>query len=193
MAFIRRENLNLANALTLLRVLLIPVFCLLKIAGRNTAALAVFLLAGVTDILDGYAARKLKVVTDFGKLLDPLADKLMVLSALLLFVVRGVFPLSALLILFGKELLVVVGGLLLYRRKQVVSSRHIGKAAQCVLFISLSLGFFHDRLCAAGLPIHRVLLWVAVGLSLAALFFYGYTNVLRHGADPPQPPADKAP
>ena len=78
--------LNLPNALTLLRLLLIPVFVVLMANNRMMPALGVFVFASLTDILDGWIARRYQLVTDFGKLADPLADKLMVLSAIPMFV-----------------------------------------------------------------------------------------------------------
>ena len=73
---------TIPNVLTILRIILIPVFVVLFFKGQKMAALAVFCAASLTDMLDGYLARKLNQITDFGKLFDPLADKLMVLTAM---------------------------------------------------------------------------------------------------------------
>ena len=74
---------NVPNVLTMIRIALIPVFVVLYVNGQQKAALAVFLAASFTDYLDGYLARKLNQITAFGKLMDPLADKIMVLTAFL--------------------------------------------------------------------------------------------------------------
>ena len=85
----QESNINLPNVLTLVRILLIPVFVMLLIdptPDRALAAAIVFVVAAVTDLLDGYVARKTGQITKLGRLLDPIADKLLVLSALILLV-----------------------------------------------------------------------------------------------------------
>ncbi len=100
---IGQESLNLPNLLTLVRILLIPVFTALFITptpDRSLSAAIVFVVAAVTDLLDGYIARRTGQVTKLGKLLDPIADKLLVLSALILLVnVDRVSALVAILVI----------------------------------------------------------------------------------------------
>ncbi|MBX3321033.1 MAG: CDP-diacylglycerol--glycerol-3-phosphate 3-phosphatidyltransferase [Nitrospira sp.] len=103
------DSLNVPNVLTLLRILLIPVFIILFVnptPDQSLAAAIVFAVAAVTDMLDGYIARRTGQVTKLGKLLDPLADKLLVLSALIL--LMNVERVSALVVLLivGRELAV---------------------------------------------------------------------------------------
>ena len=84
--------MNTANKLTLLRIILIPVFLLvlyLDFPGCNWVALGIFIVASLTDMLDGYVARHYNQITDMGKFMDPLADKMLVLSAMCWFVERG--------------------------------------------------------------------------------------------------------
>ncbi|MGZ8393539.1 MAG: CDP-diacylglycerol--glycerol-3-phosphate 3-phosphatidyltransferase [Nitrospira sp.] len=99
----QESNINLPNVLTLVRILLIPVFIMLLIdptPDRALAAAVVFIVAAVTDLLDGYVARKTGQITKLGRLLDPIADKLLVLSALILLVqVDRVSALIAILII----------------------------------------------------------------------------------------------
>ena len=99
----QESNINLPNVLTLVRILLIPVFVLLLLdptPDRSLAAAIVFVIAAVTDLLDGYVARKTGQITKLGRLLDPIADKLLVLSALILLVqVDRVTALVAILII----------------------------------------------------------------------------------------------
>ena len=78
-----RKNLNVPNVLTMIRLLLVPVYVALFVSGQKYAALVTFLAASLTDLLDGRIARKYNLITDFGKLVDPFADKVMVLTALL--------------------------------------------------------------------------------------------------------------
>ena len=110
-----------ASKITLVRVVLIPVFMLLLYLSPNAAwikwaALAVFIIASLTDLVDGKIARKYGQVSDFGKFLDPLADKLLVISAMCIFCEWGIFPAWALMIVLTREFavtglrLIAVGG-----------------------------------------------------------------------------------
>ncbi len=172
----KQSNLNLPNALTMLRLLLIPVFIWLMAADRMMSALVVFVFASLTDILDGWIARKWNLVTDFGKLFDPLADKLMVLSVMAMHAIKGIAPLAAILILFVKEALMLVGGLLLLKKQIVVYSQALGKMAQFVTVIALVLCFFHEDFNRLGQPIHLWTLWTGVGLALASFVYYANVN-----------------
>lgn len=168
-----KENIwNVPNALTMLRMALIPVYWALMMNDRRYAALAVFIFASLTDILDGFIARKYHLITNFGKLMDPLADKLMVLSVMLSLALKGIAPWPALAILLAKEGLMVLGGALLYRRGVVVYAIWIGKLAQAVVVASLIACFFSDWFFSIGCPVHLILLWTAVALTLCALGVY---------------------
>ena len=95
-----------ASKLTLLRVLMIPAFMAVFLLGSHWIALAIFVLASITDFVDGYIARHYHQVSDFGKFLDPLADKLLVFSAMLIFVQWGRMPAWAVMIVLTRELAV---------------------------------------------------------------------------------------
>lgn len=167
------ENLNVPNALTVIRLLLIPVFCCLMWRGSEMAALVVFLFAGFTDLVDGFIARRFNQITDFGKLMDPLADKIMVLSVMIMLVLNGIAPAAAVIVLLIKELIMILGGIYALRvKKVVVFSRPIGKMAQLVTFLGLVLCFFHRHFAAPILPWHLIVLWTGMGLALIALVFY---------------------
>ena len=163
---------TIPNILTLLRLLLVPVFAVVFLKGHPKAALAVFAVASLTDLLDGYLARKLNQISDFGKLMDPLADKLMVLTALICQGIAGVFPWSAIGIVAGKELILVAGGMYMLSRNVVVYSNLAGKAAQVFFILSLVLSFFHEELAAWGVRLDIILLWVTVALAVIALIIY---------------------
>ncbi len=96
--------MNLPNKLTILRVLLVPVFMLILLMGWSKyIALGIFLIASITDLLDGHIARKYNLVTDFGKFMDPLADKLLVTSAMLIFVQWGQLPAWLVMVVIARE------------------------------------------------------------------------------------------
>ena len=169
------------NVLTMLRIVLIPVFVIVFFntpkEQDRIAALVVFAVASITDMFDGMLARKLNQITDFGKLFDPLADKVMVITALICQAVYGVFPWIAIIIVAAKELIMLLGGLFMLSRDVVVYSNYVGKTAQVFFIASLLLSFFHPSLEAAefrvlGMTPDLLLLWITVALSLAALVVY---------------------
>ncbi len=169
---------NVPNALTMLRILLIPVFAVLFLNGHTMAALAVYCAAALTDLADGHIARKYHMITDFGKLMDPLADKLMTITMGVCMVIRGVVPAAIVIILAAKELLMVLGGLLLLKKGSVAYSKWIGKMAQAVVVCGFLLAFFSEQFSAWGVPgLHIVVLWIGVGLTLCALGYYAAAMV----------------
>jgi len=176
-----KKNANVPNALTLLRLLLVPVYVVLFVKGRKYAALLTFMVASFTDLLDGYIARKYNLITDFGKLMDPLADKVMVLTAMFSMVfgnrhIPGVIPLAAVLVLFAKEAYLMYGSYRLLKRGLVVHSQMSGKVAHCAFILGLVLSYFHDQLAEAlpWLPvgIDVIIIWLAVAIALYAMVFY---------------------
>ena len=176
----REKILNVPNVLTMIRALLIPVYWVLFMDGRHYIALAVFIIASLTDLLDGYIARKYHLITNFGKLMDPLADKLMVLSVMLSLVIKEFVCWPPLAIILIKEGLMVLGGAVMLKKGIVVYAEKIGKYAQATTVLALVLSFFSKDawFVSMGFPLHEVILWIAVVLTLCALCFYG-RNAIR--------------
>ena len=175
---------TIPNVLTMLRLILIPVFVVLFFSGQRKAALAVFVAASLTDMLDGFLARRLNQITDFGKLFDPLADKLMVLTAMVCQAIAGVFPWAAIIIVACKELYMVLGGMFMLKRGVVVYSNLIGKAAQVCFIASLVLSFFHREFEDAGTKLlgltpDILLLWITVVLAILAMIVYTVKTVRK--------------
>ncbi len=168
---------NVPNVLTMLRILLIPVFVVLHAKGMSKWALAVFLLASFTDFLDGYLARKNNQITAFGKLMDPLADKVMVCTALLCQAIGGVLPWVAFGVVLGKELLMVLGGVIMLNHGVVVYSNMWGKVAQCMFILALVMSFFHEEFLTWGVPLDSIVLWASVALTLVAMLIYAVQAV----------------
>lgn len=133
--------MNLPNLLTILRILLIPVFYSLYQKGMYGCALLVFLLASFTDYLDGHLARKWNQITNFGKLADPAADKLMVLTALFSLAADNRIPWFAPVVILCKELAMVCGSLFMLGKKVVVQANIWGKIATVCFIVSLALVF----------------------------------------------------
>ena len=172
------------NALTMLRLVLVPVFAALYLAGHTYPALIVFCVASITDMFDGLLARKLNQITSFGKVFDPLADKLMVLTTLVCHVVKGVFPWPPLAVIAAKELIMVIGGTLLVRKGVVPYANLYGKVATVFFMAALIAGFFHRVFLEWGFALDELLLWTAVGLALFALGNYAWKGI-RQLKDPP--------
>ena len=182
-----RQNWNVPNALTLIRLFLVPVYIVLFAIGDKYSALTVFLLASFTDLLDGRIARKYNLITDFGKLMDPLADKVMVVTAMFSMAIGNktipaVIPWLAVIILFIKELIMVVGSAIMLRYQIVVYSTIVGKVAQCMFIASLLAVYFHEwfvKTCAGWfMPLDLLMMWASILLALWALYIY-VTRSLR--------------
>lgn len=170
---------NVPNVLTMLRLALIPVFVVLFCTGHDKWALITFIVASATDFLDGYIARKHNLITAFGKLMDPLADKVMVVTALLCQTITGNFPVVAFVIVMLKELMMIFGGAFMLKRDIVVYSNMLGKTAQVAFIAALVLCFWHRELAAVNVPVDVWVLWIAVALALAAMIDYAIGAVKK--------------
>ncbi len=136
--------MNLANKLTLLRVIMIPAFLgVLYWGGPNSEyiALAIFVIASLTDFLDGYIARSRGLVTDFGKFMDPLADKVLVTTAMLWFVQTGVMPAWAVAVVIFREFAISGIRLIAAERGRVIAAAWSGKIKTAATMVFLMLMF----------------------------------------------------
>ena len=165
---------HIPNILSVLRIGMVGVFVYLFCAGRHVAALCVYVLAFLTDILDGYLARRNNWITNIGKLLDPLADKLLLVAALICIYIGKRQPAFLVLFLFSavKELLMILGSMVMLRHRVVVYADWFGKIATGLfaagVILSL-LSFRHPHL----VPYDFYTLLIATVLSYAALIHYG--------------------
>ena len=128
----------------MVRVALIPIFLVvlyIGFPGSNYAAMGVFIFAGLTDIADGYIARSRSQVTDFGKFTDPLADKILVVSAMLWFVEKGVMPAWAALLVISREFIVTALRLIAIGNGRVIAAAASGKIKTVVTMVCLSAMF----------------------------------------------------
>ena len=134
--------MNLANKLTCFRVVLIPVFLVLlylDFPGHLIAALVVFIVASLTDTADGYIARHYDMVTDFGKFMDPLADKLLVMAAMVWFVAAGWMPAWAFFIVIARELAVTGLRLVAVEQGRVIAAAKSGKVKTASTMVCICL------------------------------------------------------
>ena len=128
-----------ATKLTLLRVVMIPAFMAVFLLGYNWAALAIFILASVTDFVDGYVARHYNQVSDFGKFLDPLADKLLVTSAMLIFVQWGRMPSWAVMLVLTREFAISGLRMVAASKGTVMAAAWSGKIKTACTMVGLCL------------------------------------------------------
>lgn len=126
-----------ATKFTILRVLLIPVFMVLLLLGYNVAALIVFIVASLTDLLDGYIARHYNQTSDLGKFLDPLADKLLVFSAMLILVQFGRFPAWAVMVVLTREFAVSGLRMIAAAKGSVIAAGWSGKIKTASTMVGL--------------------------------------------------------
>ena len=127
----------LPNTLTVIRFLLIPVIVFYIFTGNYILAFVFFTLSGLTDVADGFIARKFNFVSNFGKLMDPLADKLTQIATLTSLVITDIIPIWILIIVLSKEFIMIIGASFLYGKDVVVYSKWYGKLATVLFYIAI--------------------------------------------------------
>lgn len=169
--------MNLPNKLTMLRVIMIPFFVLFMLARITTVdkwiALAIFIIASLTDLLDGYIARKYNLVTNFGKFMDPLADKLLVCSALICLVEMGKLPAWMVIIIIAREFIISGFRLIASDNGVVIAASYWGKFKTTFQMIMICL------LIADIAPVAvftTVITWIALILTVISLVDYLIKN-----------------
>ena len=130
------------NALTILRFLLIPLIILFVLTGHYILAILILTLSGITDVLDGYIARKYNFITDFGKLMDPLADKATQLATLASLTINGILDSWIIYVVIIKEFVMIAGASFLYGKELVVSSKWYGKLATVLFYVAIVCTMF---------------------------------------------------
>ena len=179
--------MNLPNKLTLFRVILIPFFVFFMLAPNMTGynnyiAVAIFIVASLTDLLDGKIARKYNLVTNFGKFMDPLADKLLVCSALICLIPSGKLATWIVLVIIAREFIISGFRLVASDSGIVIAASYWGKfktVSHMAMIILLILDFQNPIMQL----ITNVVVWVGVALTIISLVDYVVKNkeVLTHG------------
>jgi CDP-diacylglycerol--glycerol-3-phosphate 3-phosphatidyltransferase len=162
---------QLPNALTVSRLVLIPIFVVLMVQAGDAhswPAGILFGVAGVTDQIDGFLARAWRVESRFGKIADPLADRLMIDAAVILLVVYGRLPWAGLVVIAARDLLLLVGWRLLAPRGIDVDVNLLGKAATWILYAAVAFRIVtHDH---TRWPLW--LFWIGLAGAVIAAMFY---------------------
>lgn len=133
---------HIPNLLTIIRFFLIPIIVGYLNEGNYILAFVFLTISGLTDVLDGFIARKFNFITDFGKLIDPLADKATQISVLTVLTIQNVIPLWILVIVLLKECIMIAGASFLYGKELVVSSKWYGKLSTVLFYIAIVSSFF---------------------------------------------------
>jgi CDP-diacylglycerol--glycerol-3-phosphate 3-phosphatidyltransferase len=169
---------KLPNALTIARFAAIPLFIALLApadGGKSWPAAIVFAAAGITDQLDGWLARRWHVESRFGTVADPLADRLMIDTAVILLWYHDRLPWIALALILVRDVVLVAGYKLIVPRGYELSVSFLGKAATWVLYAAISL----MMVTSAGTDFPYVLFWIGLGLAMAAGTFYVVSALRR--------------
>ena len=161
-----------ANKITLVRIVLIPVFLVLAYLGHTWWALGVYIVACISATVDGYIARRYKQVTDFGKFIDPLADKMLVLAAMVYFVEIGVMPGWAVAVVLFREFAVSGLRMIAVEQHRVIAAAWSGKIKTAVTMVGLgALLVFGDV---------AVLRWLVVILIVATTLYSGVEYFVKN-------------
>lgn len=161
--------MNLPNKLTMGRILAIPVFIVVFLMGYNYAAAVIFILAALTDMLDGHIARKYNLVTNFGKLMDPLADKLLVMSALLCLVQVGDVAGWMVIVILGREFIITGMRQVAAAQGIVIAAGTTGKIKTITQMIAIPLLLLENwpfSMLSFELPMDMVFLWLALIMTV---------------------------
>ena len=168
---------NIPNILSVARLLMSVAFAVLFISDRYMLAMYVFLLAGMTDVVDGFLARKFGWITDLGKILDPVADKLMQFTALVCLFIKSCIPIWLVIMIFIKESLMGVGSVVFYKTfNKIGVSKYYGKAYTVLFYFAvLALVFFRawfeQNVWAENL---LCIILALVGFLAIALYYVSY-------------------
>ena len=187
--------MNLPNKLTVLRVIMIPLvmvcYMVDAIPFGKIIALALFVIAAATDFLDGYIARKYNLVTDLGKFLDPIADKLLVITTLIMIVVDGTIPapwgLIVLTIIISRELIIDAFRLIASTKGIIMAADIFGKAKTMVQCWTMPLCILLSFLSGVtkvqgslGLDIFAIVCYVLIGLSTVLTVISGVNYIVKN-------------
>ncbi len=171
--------MNLPNKITIFRVCMIPVFLVFYLVDaipfHNVIALAIFIIACLSDAVDGHLARKHNLVTNFGKFMDPLADKLLVCTALLCFLDAGTLPLLVVIVIIAREFIISGFRLVASDSGLVLAASYWGKfktASQMVMCVLLILHLEYNWFAV----LETIFIWLSFALTIISLLDYLIKN-----------------
>ena len=172
--------MNLPNKLTMARIVLVPIFMIALLLEFYYAALVIFCVAAITDFFDGYLARKHNLVSSFGKIMDPLADKLLVFSALICFIQLEKISVWAPISIIAREFVVTSMRVVAVSKGKVIAASWWGKVktnVQLFAIIGAMLIFALGRIIRRGDEVAAILIWISALFTIASWVAYIRENI----------------
>lgn len=170
-----KEICTLPNLLSVIRLACVPVTVMLIFRVKMIAAFIVFAFAEITDLVDGYIARKFDQISKIGIFLDPLADKLMAIGVLAAFTICDIVPLPVVLILMAKELLMLIGGIIMLKKGHSAPSNKSGKVCAFIMNVAIATGFF--AVSPLWAKIYPYVIYIGLAFSVSAMVQYCVKNI----------------
>ena len=163
---------NLPNYLTIVRIIFVPIIFSLILTEKYLIAFIFFTISSLTDIADGIIARKYNLITEWGKLMDPLADKLTQISTLTALSIKGIIPFWILLVVTIKEVSMICGAFFLYKERIVtVNSKWYGKAATVLFYVAIATSLI-IRQFSLNLSFDIIIYYLALIMTVFSLIMY---------------------
>ena len=172
---------HIPNILTILRFIFIPIILYFIFVGNYILAFVFFTLSGITDVLDGCIARKFNLISNFGKLMDPLADKLTQISVLASLVKVEIIPFWILVIVILKELIMIIGASFLYGKDVVVYSKWYGKLATVLFYLAIVISLITKQFNLSGFWNYFDLTLYCIALICTVFSLIMYVKCLYQG------------
>lgn len=172
---------HIPNILTILRFIFIPIILYFIFTGNYILGIVFFTISGITDVLDGFIARKFNLISNFGKLMDPLADKLTQISVLASLTTVKIIPVWILSIVVLKELIMVVGASFLYGKDVVVYSKWYGKLATVLFYLAIVISLITKQLGLTGFWTSFDLIIYCIALICTVFSLIMYVKCLYQG------------
>lgn len=169
------------NILTILRFIFIPIILYFIFTGNYILGIVFFTISGITDVLDGFIARKFNLISNFGKLMDPLADKLTQISVLAALVTVKIIPVWILTIVVLKELIMVIGASFLYGKDVVVYSKWYGKLATVLFYLAIVISLITKQFNLTGFWTNFDLTIYCIALICTVFSLIMYIKCLYQG------------
>ena len=169
--FSKQDFYSVPNILTYLRFLLVPVFIALFLCDYLYISLIVFVFACLTDVIDGFIARKFNLQTDLGKLIDPLADKILKTSTIICFGVKNIIPSWLFALFLILDLFLIISGAIILKQGIIIKSNILGKLGTVFVSVGVILSFFYEYVKGA----HVVFL--IIGLVVYLFSCVGYSVI----------------
>lgn len=167
---------HVPNILTITRFFFIPFIVKYALEDNYVAVMIVLTLSSITDVLDGFIARKFNFITDFGRLIDPLADKCTQVSLLICLCIRRIVPVWITIIVTIKEILSITGATIIYKKKLVTSSKWFGKLATVMFYIAIISSMLIRQFNWYKFDIYIYYVAVVLTVFALAMYFRMYLN-----------------